>query len=353
MSGVIKINTISELTTDAGVSIEGVTLKDNGITLIGAVNFSYLETGDKLAYFDTAKDLAPATISSNLTLTTGTLDTVQDIQTTSAVTFASITLTSGGTANEVSTDGTLSGNSDSAIPTEKAVKTYVDTFAQGVKWKASVLAATTANITLTNTQTVDGISLVAGDRVLVKNQTTVSENGIYIVVDAGAWTRSNDSDAWTEIISMAIVIETGTVNADTMYICNVDAGGVLDTTDITFTKMSSITTHNNLTGIQGGTTDEYYHLTSAQHTELTAWTSTVTLGSNGDVDLTTGDLIATYVTGTTGMYTNSIVEYTTDNGVSIEGMNIKSNGSTLVDINVPTGYTYSFKINGVEVLAVS
>lgn len=73
-------------------------------------------------------------------------------------------------------------------------KAYVDAFSYGITPKTSVIVATTENITLSNIQTIDGVLLSEDDRVLVKNQITTTENGIYVVVDGGAWTRSTDFD---------------------------------------------------------------------------------------------------------------------------------------------------------------
>lgn len=121
--------------------------------------------------------------------------------------------------------------------TDAATKNYVDSVAQGLDVKTSVTAATTANITLSAPQTIDGISVIAGNRVLVKNQTTASANGIYVVA-AGAWTRSTDADTWEELISAFVFVERGTVNADVGYVCTVDPGGTLNSTSVTFTQFS-------------------------------------------------------------------------------------------------------------------
>jgi hypothetical protein len=91
-------------------------------------------------------------------------------------------------------------------------------------FKKSVRVATTANITLSAAQTVDGIVLVAGDRVLVKNQTTASTNGIYEVA-AGAWTRVLDADAIGEIAGALVAVDSGTVNGGRHFT------NVLKTTD--------------------------------------------------------------------------------------------------------------------------
>lgn len=126
---------------------------------------------------------------------------------------------------------------DPTAAQDAATKNYVDATAQGLDAKASVKAASTGNLTLSGTQTVDGIALVANDRVLVKDQTTPAQNGIYIVA-AGAWMRATDMDAWTEIPSSYVWVEQGTVQADTGWVCTADAGGTLGTTNVTWTQFS-------------------------------------------------------------------------------------------------------------------
>jgi hypothetical protein len=122
---------------------------------------------------------------------------------------------------------------------DAASKNYVDNTAQGLDAKQSVRAASAgANLTLSGTQTVDGIALVAGDRVLVKDQTTTSANGIYVVA-SGAWTRSTDADAWTELPSAYVWVEVGTANADTAWVCTADQGGTLNTTAVTWVQFSA------------------------------------------------------------------------------------------------------------------
>lgn len=132
----------------------------------------------------------------------------------------------------------LTSVADPVNPQDAATKNYVDTVAQGLDAKASVKAATTANITLSGVQTIDGISLVAGDRCLVKNQTTASQNGIY-VVSAAAWARATDMDVWTEVPNAFTFIEQGTTLADTGWVCTADQGGTINTTSITWTQFSS------------------------------------------------------------------------------------------------------------------
>jgi hypothetical protein len=124
------------------------------------------------------------------------------------------------------------------LDSDAANKGYVDSVAQGLDPKQSVRAATTANIaTLSGTMTIDGIALVAGDRILVKDQSTASQNGIYVVA-ASTWARANDSDTWAELISAYVFVEQGTVNADNGYLCTIDAGGTLGSTAVTFVQFT-------------------------------------------------------------------------------------------------------------------
>lgn len=120
---------------------------------------------------------------------------------------------------------------------DAATKNYVDQVAQGLDVKASVRAGTTNNITLSGTQTVDGVVLTSGDRILVKDQTTQSQNGIYVVA-AGAWSRSSDADTWDELVSAFVFVESGTSNADNGYVCTVDPGGTLGSTNVVWEQFS-------------------------------------------------------------------------------------------------------------------
>lgn len=145
----------------------------------------------------------------------------------------------------------LTNVTDPTSAQDAATKNYVDSVAQGIDHKASVRAATTADITRSAPQTIDGVSVIAGDRVLVKNQTAPEENGIFVVA-AGAWTRATDMDSWAEVPSAFTFVEEGTVNADTSWVSTADAGGVLNTTAITWVQFgasTSVTASNVGTGV--------------------------------------------------------------------------------------------------------
>lgn len=125
-----------------------------------------------------------------------------------------------------------------ANSTDAATKAYVDSVAQGLDIKASVRAATTANITLSGTQTIDGVEVVAGDRVLVKNQTTATQNGVYVVA-SGAWARAVDFDTADKVSGGAFLfVEEGTIGADTGWVVVSDGPLTVGTDTIAFTQFS-------------------------------------------------------------------------------------------------------------------
>jgi len=108
-----------------------------------------------------------------------------------------------------------------------------DKFVFGALSPVTVHVASVGNLTLSAAQTIDGHAVTAGERVLAKNQTAPAENGVYVVA-AGAWTRAVDFNAWTEFLSASVIVEEGTANADTGWLCTVAAGGTLGSTAITW-----------------------------------------------------------------------------------------------------------------------
>lgn len=136
-------------------------------------------------------------------------------------------------AASASTASTAATTATTAKTDAEAARDAAQAAAAGMKWRPSVKVGTTANITLSGTQTIDGIAVIAGDRVLVKDQTTTSQNGVYVVA-AGAWARATDADTWAELVAQVVAIESGTVNQDLIYICTVNIGGTLGSTAVTW-----------------------------------------------------------------------------------------------------------------------
>ena len=121
---------------------------------------------------------------------------------------------------------------------DAVTKSYADALTSGLDVKESCKVATTANITLSGTQTIDGVAVSADERVLVKNQSTASQNGIYDC-KAGAWSRSSDFDSDTEVTSGAFTfVEQGTTNADAGFVLTTDGSITVGSTALSFTQFS-------------------------------------------------------------------------------------------------------------------
>lgn len=131
---------------------------------------------------------------------------------------------------------------DGVAASDAATVGQLTAIKSGMDWKDSVRAATTGNGTLAsafaNGQTIDGVTLATGDRILLKNQTTGSENGIYVVAASGAPTRATDADASAEVTSgMTVAVEEGTTNADSVWILTTNGTITLGSTSLTFAKV--------------------------------------------------------------------------------------------------------------------
>jgi hypothetical protein len=135
---------------------------------------------------------------------------------------------------------------DPSSATDAANKQYVDNFVNGLAFKEEVRAATTANGTLAtayaNGQSIDGVALATGDRILLKNQTTGSENGVYTVNASGAPTRAVDADSATDLNQATVKVRLGTVNANTQWTQTADSPTV-GTTALTWVSSAAATTY--------------------------------------------------------------------------------------------------------------
>lgn len=258
-------------------------------------------TAGNVMVTDGSGDLSFVSSLSNITSISG----LTDLYAT-----GSLTIYAGGANNNITLSPTGSGSInvslskivDLADPTadgDAANKRYVDGVAQGLDVKESVKVATTSDITLSGAQTVDGIAVSTGQRILVKNQLTQSENGIYIANTAGVWSRSADANVWDELVSAFVFVEEGASNSDNGYVCTVNSGGTLGVTAVTWDQFSGagqITAGDGLS--KTGNTLDVNVDSRAAGTKTTAIVSDevrIDAGWTGQTSLTT---LGTIVTGT-------------------------------------------------------
>lgn len=200
-------------------------------TITGTAGRITVANGDGITGNPTL-DLATVANSGTGTFLKLVVDSYGRVTGTSAVTTSDITTLVGGIYVDVTGDSmsgnltmtggsTVTGLPDPVNASDAANKNYVDNAIAGISWKTAVHAGTVANITLSGTQTIDGVALSIGDRVLVRNQTTTSENGIYIVA-SGAWVRSLDANTPQELEGAAVFVQQGTANANSGWVQTAD-----------------------------------------------------------------------------------------------------------------------------------
>lgn len=277
--------TASAARSNLGAAASGANSDITSLTgLTTALSIAQGGTGNTTGLAASATKLATArtiSLTGDATATSGSFDGTANVS--AAVTLAASGVTAG-TYTKVTVDakgratvGATASFSDLSVPTadipwgsykitgladpvsaqDASTKNYVDTAVQsaaaGIDSKPSVRAVATSNITLSGTQTIDGVAAVAGDRVLCTSQTTASQNGVY-VVSASTWSRATDADAPGEITPGAFwFVEEGTSYGKTQWRCNNTGSITLGTTSVTIVQfgaasMYSAGTNLTLTG---------------------------------------------------------------------------------------------------------
>jgi len=207
-----------------------------------------------------------------------------------------------------------------------ASKSYVDSVAAGLDPKESVRVATTAAGTLAtsfaNGETVDGITLATGDRILIKTQADGSENGIYTVNASGAPTRATDFDSTTEVTAGAFTfIEEGTTNASTGFVLSTTGSITVGTTAMTFTQFSSSAVITAGTGLTKSGSELAVNAAQTQITSV-GTLSGLTVGGN----LTVSD----------GAYDLDVASHDGSNGLKLGGTLVTA---TAAELNYMDGVT--------------
>ena len=239
------VNAQGQITVAANVTISIDPSQINApIPNSSLANSSITLGSSNIALGGTLTTLAGVTISG----ATNTLTNIGNSSlTNSSLTIGTTNITLGSTSLTLGGLTSVAVTQDPVSALQLATKQYVDNIAQGLNTKAPVLVATTANITLSGEQTIDGFT-TSSSRVLVKNQSTAANNGIY-VSSSGAWTRSLDADTWNELVSAYVLVEQGTINGDTGWVCTSDPGGTLGVTAVTWVQFSGAGTYTAGTGL--------------------------------------------------------------------------------------------------------
>jgi len=324
------------------------TLTGNGLKVL-RVNAG--ETAVEYAAVGTGSVTSVSVVTAN-----GVSGTVATASTTPAITLSLGAITPSSIAGTTfSGNNTFSGaNTFTALPTCSAVptngndlvnKTFVETFAQGLTVKPSCNVATTANVTLSGEQTIDGV-LTSTSRILVKNQSDATENGIYVTA-AGAWSRATDYDTSGEVaLGTFTAILSGTTQANTLWV-QTTPSPTLGSSNLVFSQLSSggtgtvtsvsVVSANGLAGtVATATTTPAITLSCSANGILQSDGTSITAKSvsgSGDIVLATG---ATLVTPTLGAATATSINKMAITAPATSSTLQVSDGKTFIASNTLT-----------------
>jgi hypothetical protein len=336
-SGVVTINPTT-LGSINNVSIGGTTPSSSAFTTLTA-SVSASVAGDTVTTNTATQTLTNKSMS-------GSSNTFTNIPnsalTNSSLTVGSTSIALGATSLTLAGLTSVTVTQDPVSALQLTTKQYVDAIAQGLDPKGSAVNATTANLTatysngtagvgatLTNSGSLaafsaDGVTNSVGDRVLIKNQTTAAQNGIYTVTTVGsgsvAWvlTRATDMDVWAEVPGAYVFIETGTSYADTGWVCTSNQGGTMGTTAITWVQFAGAGTYTagtglTLTGTQFSITNTA--VTASSYGSATQ-VGTFTVNAQGQLTLAGNTTITPAVGSITGLGTGVATALAVNTGVA-------------------------------------
>jgi hypothetical protein len=238
-------------------------------------------------------------------------------------------------ANNVAlTGGTITGLGDPSSSSDAATKNYVDALVAGLRTRAVARVASTTNVNISsgleNGDTLDGITLVTGNRVLLKDQSTASQNGLYIVVASGAASRDPEFDTISELAGQLILVSEGSTHADDLFLCTTDTSATLGSSSITYTQVFPSS---------GGTVTSV-GLADAGASEFTVTNSPVT--GSGTINIAVNSIANTKISGlgtaatlNVGTSANNIVQLTAAAKLpAVDGSLLTSLSPTQINANV-------------------
>ena len=241
---------------------------------------------------------------------------------------------------------------DPSATTDAANKQYVDNVARGLSWKSPVRAASTTNVSLASPgATIDGVTLAANDRLLLKNQTTASENGIWVWTASGsALTRSIDADNNGELApGTSLSVTEGSTNADRVFMIISDAAITIGTTAQTWGQLAGGTTYTGGNGINvAGSVISAVANTGVSVTGSGIGIDTSVVARKFSANLGNGSLTSIAVTHSLGTQdvNVSVRDAASNSGVLADWVATDANTVTLTFAVAPASNAYRVTVTG-------
>ena len=227
-TGKILDGTILNADINASAAIDATKIADGSVT------------STEFQYINTLSSNAQTQINGKLTASNNLSDVTS--ASTSRTNLGLGTISTQDASNVAVTGGSVTGLGEPSVNSDAATKSYVDQAVAGLRTRTIAEAATTGNIDLTadlqNGDTIDGVTLVTGDRVLVKDQTDATANGLYIAVASGTASRDPEYDTIAELSGSMVVVNQGSTNDNKIFLCTTDSDATIGVSNITYTVIT-------------------------------------------------------------------------------------------------------------------